>query len=219
MRAFTESSGNISPGIRLNTSASAYEQPGLRLYYSKSMDQEKIVLDDRNPPQLENGSTISDCGIIERTVGSTIQRAFIASRPGDTRALLHIFTKHYLQPYFNEGYPQTAVCIGHTVLYTYPGATGSYTEGYNYLLIFNSGDAIATREGVNSWESNSNENHIHRWDGVQFRSWKPEDYLNKVVKPWMSSAPMQAIDEAIQKANYPLLRQFLQSGPPQWREL
>jgi hypothetical protein len=68
MKAFPESSGHINPGIRLNTSASAYEQPGLRLYHSKSVDQEKIVLDDRNPPKIENRSTIYGCGIIERTV-------------------------------------------------------------------------------------------------------------------------------------------------------
>ena len=212
MKAFTESHGSIHLGISL--------------VLGKGITSKRLLLDEKNPPKIENGGTIYDCGILEPPTDSKTHHAFsethhafIAGRPNDNRALLHILTKTQLSPYFHEGFPQMVERIS---LVPFHGkATNDPRKlepirvynGTSYLLIFSPGDTIATTE-----TQTGNESWIYQWDGDQFRSWNPQDYLNQVVQPWMDSASKKEIDEAIQKANYPLLRQFLQ-GPPEWKEL
>jgi len=236
MKAFRKDNSSIDMGIHINISHSLHEWPhSLVLGGGEAL---KIWIDSKNPPKVENWDAmfgkgvIYACGISESTLNNTSRYALTAGRPNDNRALLHVFTFGHLRPYFNENFPKLVVSVGYSYTYGYDGAAISSYMGTTYLLIFNPGDTIATitaphfvvRDIHNDpWEK-THEDYIYQWDGIQFRSQVPEDYFNRIVKPWMALASKSAIDEAIEKAQYPLLRQFLQGGPPpsqwtQWGEL
>ena len=103
-----------------------------------------------------------------RTVGSQFERALIAGKPGDNRALLHIdYVDSELRPYLDKGFPEIVDMIGPA-----EAAQAGYevTYGYSYLLIFKLGDTIQGTQGI---ERGAQEEAILQWDGNQFKKIGP----------------------------------------------